>query len=84
MLGDPAFGDNSTGPALGGAQSGVDRGREPRCLPFWDQYSRSFALWFPAGDAFVVADSSNRILVQDLDEAAPRQVPGGVFASWGG
>jgi len=53
-------------------------------LPFWDQYSRSLSFWSPAGDAFVVPASSNRILVQHLDEESPAEVGSGVFATWGG
>lgn len=53
-------------------------------LPFWDQYSRSLSLWSPDGDAFVVPDASDRILVQHLDEETPTEVGSGVFATWGG
>jgi hypothetical protein len=52
-------------------------------LPFWDQYSRSLTLWSPAGDAFVLADAEQGILVQQLDTDSPAPVADGIFASWG-
>jgi hypothetical protein len=53
-------------------------------LPFWDQYSRSLTLWSPEGDAFVVPNASDRILVQRLGEDSPSDVGAGVFATWRG
>ena len=51
-------------------------------LPFWDQYSRSLTLWSPEGDAFVIPNASDRILVQRLEEDSPADVGAGVFATW--
>lgn len=53
-------------------------------LPFWDQYSRSLTLWSPEGDAFVIPNASDRILVQRLEEASPADMGAGVFATWRG
>jgi len=53
-------------------------------LPFWDQYSRSLSLWSPDGDAFVIPNASDRILVQRLEDDSPADVGAGVFATWRG
>jgi hypothetical protein len=52
-------------------------------LPFWDQYTRSLTLWSPNGDAFIVADADQGILIQRLDADLPTPVADGLFASWG-
>ncbi len=56
-------------------------------LPFWDQYAQSLTLWSPDGAAFAYAalepDGDVGIWVQRVrDDASPRRVASGRFASW--
>ncbi len=54
-------------------------------VPFFDQYAQSVSLWSPDGSAFAypaIVNGEPRILVQELNGAAPRDIAGGVWVAW--